>query len=99
MRALFEKLELASEIPFLFPLIIKDPIKENWTVFDDCETPWMLERFLKLMIAHDKCGILYSSIIQRNIYKLLKHGVDIKIYFDSPLSLYKISNEIYPEYH
>ena len=44
------------------------------------------------MINHDKKGILYNNIIDRNIEKLFKYGIDLKDYLNSKSSFYKIES-------
>lgn len=52
------------------------------------------------MVKADPNGKLYGPIIDRNIEKIFRMGLDLKPYFNSPLAFYEISNvPSYPTYH
>ena len=72
-------------MPFLFP---KADVSSN-TLFDYCE-PWMIPKFVKIMIAKDNRGLLYNDIIYKNRERLISLGTDLKSYFESPLFLHYI---------
>jgi len=60
----------------------------------------LVQRFLNYMIVSDTKGMMYSNIIERNIENLMKMGIDLKPYFESPLVFCKIDNpEKYPINH
>ena len=42
---------------------------------------------------------MYSSMIDRHIYKLFSTGIDLKRYFESSLVNYKIQSLSFQEYH
>jgi hypothetical protein len=91
MEALFDKMAIThlDELPFLFPF-------DSETLFDNIDT-WMIPNFLKFMIAKDLRGVFYNEIIYKNKKRLISLGIDLKIYFESPLFRHLITD--FPDYH
>lgn len=72
MKALFHKLSLtpSNEIPMLFPGTDYNGLGD--TAFDIAvKSPqiqtWIVESFLELILRIDNKGLMYSSIIDRNL--------------------------------
>lgn len=51
------------------------------------------------MIQGDKEGLLYQKVIDRNIFKLIEMGIDLKVYFKSNMPVRKFYGEDFPKNH
>ena len=74
MQALFEKLTLtaSNDIPYIFPKTDYAQTYFDLAVNSPKSQTWMIERFVQLIMQTDPTGILYSSLIDRNLKQLFK---------------------------
>lgn len=98
METLFTKLEKIpiNEIPFLFPGTNKDGRGdshfEQIIKLPDLRNTKVIDQLLALIIKIDKRGLIYNSMIDKNIYLLFNKGIDLKNYFSSSLVLHSIES-------
>ena len=109
MFTLLQKLEMlpSSEIPYLLftdedgcsvlDLMVKSSQQRSSAMKYNIASA--IERLLQIMINCDQRGILYQNVLQRNLIRLFKTGIDLKPYFGSQMPMFKIEHPDFPQYH
>ena len=59
----------------------------------------IVNRLITIATKVDLKGQIYCEVIERNLDRLLKLGIDMKPFFQSSLPFRKIEEHYYPQYH